>query len=509
MRGDLTVRKTQTASGATAIQVVRYESSRCVVVQHIGSAHTADDCEALLAQAHQYAEAHCVQPSLFAQEFAPAPAVDMRQAKLLGVTHQFARHALLACAARCGLGRLHALYQDLAIMRIIEPTSKLRTLALLERYFKVSYAQRTTYRLLPSLLNHQVQIEEAAIMLAQSELNETFNLVLYDVTTLYFESFKEYDFQRPGFSKDNKAQQPQIVIGLITTRSGFPVMHEVFEGNTFEGHTMLQILKRFEQRVGNHCKPVIVADAAMLSKENMQRLNEQSYRFIVGARLANTTQAFIEQIAKALPRTDGASQRFEYNYVKQKVDIVCEFSVARYKKDKREMDKQIVRAQALLARNEPGRRAKFVKKADDKDQFEFDTALRNKSEKLLGIKGYVTNIPPTELSDGQIIAYYHDLWHVEQAFRMTKTDLQTRPIFHRTEEAIRSHVLICFMALMMGKYLEIKTSMSLRKIRDDLWQVHEAHIRDERTGYVHKLKVGLDLPATAKLIDLLKLENTY
>lgn len=190
----------------------------------------------------------------------------------------------MACAERCGLGDLHELYLDLAVMRIIEPAAKLRTLERLQEYFNVRYAQRTTYRLLPRLVEQQPQIESAAIAVVQNEFKEPLNLVLYDVTTLYFESFKEYDFQRPGFSKDNKPQQPQIVIGLITTTSGFPVMHEVFEGNTFEGHTMLEILKRFEQRVGSACKPIIVADAAMLSTENMCQLQQQGYRYIVGAR---------------------------------------------------------------------------------------------------------------------------------------------------------------------------------------------------------------------------------
>ena len=126
----------------------------------------------------------------------------------------------------------------------------------------------------------QAAIESAAIQTARDELQEKFSLVLYDVITLYFESFKEYDFQKPGFSKDNKPMQPQIVIGLITTRSGFPVMHEVFEGNTFEGHTMLAIVRRFQERVGE-TKPVIVADAAMLSKANMQQLEKEGYLSLI------------------------------------------------------------------------------------------------------------------------------------------------------------------------------------------------------------------------------------
>lgn len=207
----------------------------------------------------------------------------------------------------------------------------------------------------------------------------------------------------------------------------------------------------------------------------------------MGARLASTASSFIETIHKELSRTDQASKRFSYS----NAAIICEFSEARYRKDKREFDKQIKRALQLLERNESGRRAKFVKKSGEKDKpFIFDNALQAKAEKLLGIKGYVTNIPESELSSTDVVAYYRDLWHVEQAFRMSKSDLKARPIFHYTKEAIRAHMLVCFMALMMGKYLEIQTGQSLRQIRDELWQVQEAHILDERTGEVHSVRMN-------------------
>lgn len=492
MRGDLTIRTVRTKSGATAVQVVQNKGKQRSSLKHIGSAHSEHELELLMAEARQYAEAHCRQPSLFGETL-PEPSQStlpnvLVHAKLLSVTHQFARRVLLACARKCGLGDLPELYLDLALMRIIEPTSKLKTLELLERYFGVRYIKRTAYRMLFKLIEHQTTIENAAIQTARETMQEPFSLVLYDVTTLYFESFKEYDFQKPGFSKDNKPMQPQIVIGLITTRSGFPIMHEIFEGNTFEGHTMLAVVKRFQERVGD-TKPVIVADAAMLSKTNMQELEKQGYGYIVGARLASTAAGVIDQIDQTLPRTDKAIRRFSYGAV-ENVSMICEFSDARYKKDRREFDKQVKRALDLLESNEPGRRAKFVKKSKEKDKpFIFDTVLQAKTEKLLGVKGFVTNIPEKTMSSEEVISCYRDLWHVEQAFRMSKSDLQARPIFHRTQDSIRAHMLICFMGLMMGKYMEINTGLSLRKIREELWTVHEAQILDQRTGEMHVLQM--------------------
>jgi len=223
----------------------------------------------------------------------------------------------------------------------------------------------------------------------------------------------------------------------------------------------------------------------MLSKANMQQLEKEGYRYIAGARLANTAASFIDQIHATLPRTDKAIRRYSYETTVKNATMICKFSDARYKKDK-----QVKRVLVLLERNEPGRRAKFIKKSKEKDKpFIFDADLQAKTEKLLGIKGYVTNITEKELTSIEVIKYYRDLWHVEQAFRMSKSDLQARPIFHRSQEAIRAHMLICFMDLMMGKYLEINTSKLLCQIRKELWQVLEAHIRDGQTGEVHVMQM--------------------
>ena len=147
--------------------------------------------------------------------------------------------------------------------------------------------------------------------------------------------------------------------------------------------------------------------------------------------------------------------------------------------------------------------------AGDKNVFEFNTGLKTRTERLLGVKGYVTNIPRSELSDQEVVDYYHDLWHVEQAFRMSKSDLQARPIFHRTEDAIRSHVLLCFMALMMGKYLEIKTGASIKQVRKQLWMIHEAQLLDEVTGKTHILRMDAQQSGNPLLIELLEPEKTH
>jgi len=471
------IRTVRTASDATAVQVIWYENNTRKIAKHIGSAKDNDELEMLRSTAKQYIAEHEPQLSLFQETVPQVVAFDHIEVK--SVSHQFARAILLTLAKQCGLGDLDPLYLDLTIMRIIEPCSKYRSLELIKRYFNISYSQYV-YECLPKLLKKRSIIESAAIETARF-FNDSFALLFYDVTTLYFETHKpDDDLQARGFSKDDKSKQPQIVIGLLVTGQGFPLIHEVFKGNTFEGHTMLSVINTFQERYKTE-KPIIVADAAMLSQANRDTLNAAGYRYIVGARLANAKLSFLHSMRDQLQREDGAMIRT--SYPESGYDIVCSYSQARYKKDKRELDKQIERAETLIAKNEPGRRVKFVKKSDAKGKlYLFDETLKQKAESLLGVKGYCTNIPEAVLSNEQVVKHYHDLWRVEQAFRMSKSDLKARPIFHYTHDAIRAHVIICFMALMIGKFIEIKTSVSLRYVKDLLWQVQEAHLLDPRSG---------------------------
>lgn len=271
MPGDLTIRKVRTGSGATAVQVVKYVKRKCVVVRHIGSAKTNDELTVLLQEAEIIREQLCVQPSLFGK-IEQKPLLHAEHLALRSVTHKFALDFLRKCSQACGLGFLDSIYQDLALMRIIEPTSKLRTLELLERYFNLSYARRTLCRLLPKLCAFKDEIEEASHKTACTHFGQAFAIVLYDVTTLYFESHEhDDDLRARGFSKDDKSKQPQIVIGLLVTPQGFPLRHDIYKGNTFEGHTILEVVKRFLKHPKS-TKPIVVADAAMMSQENMELL---------------------------------------------------------------------------------------------------------------------------------------------------------------------------------------------------------------------------------------------
>lgn len=466
------VRKVRTKSGSVAIQVVRYVGHRSIIGKHIGSAKDQTEEAVLRQRALEWIDEQTFQLSLFPAQKQKLLVID--RGECIGVTHHFAFRFFMGCFDECGLSHFPSLLLDLAIMRLIEPASKLRSVELLQYYFGIKYSQRI-YRNIPKLSAHKADIEQCAYKVAQQKFDEPFYFVLYDVTTLYFESFKADEFKIQGFSKDNKSQQPQIVIGLLVTQSGFPLSYQVFAGNTFEGKTMLPVVETF---ISAHpqTRPIIVADAAMLDEERLAELRGKELSYIVGARLANADIGLVKQIHSTLNGKHGAIARFPSRHG----DLVCDFSLKRYKKELNELNKLVQKAKELVAKQSLKVKAQFVKKVT-KERIELNTALIEKRRLLLGIKGYCTDLSEQQLTNEMVIDRYHQLWHIEQSFRMSKFDLQTRPIYHQKQEAIKAHVLICFVALMAEKYLELTTKLSLRDIRFLVWNITETHIQDRLT----------------------------
>jgi transposase len=197
--------------------------------------------------------------------------------------------------------------------------------------------------------------------------------------------------------------------------------------------------------------------------------------YIVAARLGNASNDLAELVCKRLVKQDGRTVRV----AGPNGDLVCSYSAKRYRKDKVMHEKDLAKAERLIAKGEPGKRAKFIKGGSK--VYEMDIDRINRAKSLLGIKGYYTNIPREQLSNKEVITRYHDLWQVEKAFRMAKSDLGARPVFHRMETAVRTHLLICFVALMMAKAMELRTKRSLRNCIDALWKVTDATLYHPET----------------------------
>lgn len=475
------IRTTKTASNSIAVQVVRYKNRKLIVVKHLGSARHNDEIQNLKEAAQQWIEKETKQGSLFSAPSKELP-FDQNRYQYVGFRYAFTYENLFAlCKAFKFHGLDNQLLLDLVIARIIEPGSKNHSVEFLKQFTGREHRREYFYRQLPKLLRAKSSVLSKVTSFARKEFGFNFSLVFYDVTTLYFESTKTDELRQCGFSKDNKFNQPQIVLGLLVTDKGFPIGYQIFEGKKFEGHTMLPIIKGFKQK--HRIKTfTVVADAAMIGAENIKALRSAKLQYIVGARVANLSLDCIKTISAQLKKQDTKTIRLKTNLG----DLVCEFSAKRFAKDKREMEKGIAKANNIL--NNPGtmKRVKFI--TSENNTYTLNSSLIEKAELLLGIKGYYTNLSESDASDQLIIERYHNLWHVEQAFRVTKSDLQIRPIYHFKPEAIEVHILICFMALALCKNMEIKTGKSIKSILRLMNSVTDAIILDKQSGQKFTLR---------------------
>jgi hypothetical protein len=484
------LRTTKTSSGATAVQIVRYKDRKKIIVKHIGSAHTPEELASLMQLAHIWIEQTTRQQPLFkSARKQSATLLPLDKSEYLGVRYTFIYDALTQLFRLFGFHKFqNQLLLDLVLMRIIQPVSKLESLEYLSEMFGIQYGKSSLYEAIKLFPTLKTTVEEKVVSFAGEHYQFDFSIVFYDVTTLYFESFTQDEdtidekgetmkgLRKNGFSKDNKSNQPQIVIGLIVTKEGFPVAYDVFAGNTFEGKTFIPTITKFK---ATHAvkKLTIVADAAMISFDNIEKLKEQQLSYIVGARVANLKLAQMRQIKKDLEDVDGRSMRIET----ERGLLICDFSLKRYQKDKREMEKQIIKAEKLLEKNEGMKRTKFLMNKDKKKTEQIiNTDLVEKTKLLLGVKGYYTNL--TEETNKIIIDYYHNLWHVEKAFRIAKSDLAMRPIYHFKKQTIEAHILICFMALAVCKYMELQTGKSTKRIIKLFKSITEARIKNLLTN---------------------------
>lgn len=345
------------------------------------------------------------------------------------------------------------LLKKLVIARLCFPVSKLKTIDFLNKYHGIDVAVDRIYRYLDKLNKTQKEaVQKISYEHTVRILNNQISMVFYDVTTLYFEIDDEDDLRKTGFSKDGKHQHPQIVLGLLVSVNGYPLAYDIFEGNKFEGHTMLPVINSFKKSYGLD-KLVIVADAGLLSNENIEQLTSQGYEYILGARIKSESKLIKEKmLSLKLKNGDSAIVQKE-----DATQLVISYSDARAKKDKANREKGLLKLEKQIKAgrltkthiNNKGYN-KYLKLEGDIN-VSIDKTKAKADEQWDGLKGYVTN---TKLSKEEIIENYGHLWKIEKAFRISKTDLKIRPIFHRLQRRIEAHICIAFIAYKIYKELE-------------------------------------------------------
>jgi transposase len=309
----------------------------------------------------------------------------------------------------------------------------------------VSPAKDTVYRCLDSL--DKQELTRTAFNFV-SRRRQSVSLVFYDVTTLHFETETEDEFRRKGYSKNRRGDMPQIIVGLFVDAAGYPLDFDIFPGNTFEGHTLETAVAKLKHKYGL-TNLTVVADAAMLSADNLSFLESQGFDYIVGARLKSLPQTMIREIT-AFDFSAGAIYSVEWEGKRLLVD----FSISRAQRDAANRDRQVKKLEAALISKRPViRKSKYLKLDSPGQTKQIDQVRIAADRQFDGLKGYITNIA-NRMTFKQIIGQYRNLWKIERAFRMSKSDLKERPVYHWLRSRIQAHLTLCFVSLLVAKETE-------------------------------------------------------
>lgn len=294
------VRRKRNKSGSVSVQVID-KTNGYKVFKTIGSATDPDEIERLVLEAKQFLRFPKGQLKLISLKSRDALVIEAFTKNLSNAQiHTLGPELVFGVLFdRIGFNKVpDKLFRHLVVARLAYPVSKLKTVDYLYRYRGVSLSVDSVYRFLDDLAGkYKSQVEDISYQYTKETLG-SISVVFYDMTTLYFEAEDEDDLRKIGFSKDGKFQKPQIMLGLLVGERGLPIGYNIFKGNTFEGHTLMPVIKDIQTRYGFN-KPVVVADAGLLSKDNLNNLSKQEYKFIIGARIKNesreTKQKILEQ----------------------------------------------------------------------------------------------------------------------------------------------------------------------------------------------------------------------
>ena len=502
------IRKKLNKSGTVSVFVLSTTKSRKQrLVKSFGSAHPNDTAalEKLLQQASSFIQ-EMEGPSL-PHIYEEEDVIDGFVSSLNNAQVQVAGPELVfgTLYDRIGYGAIrNRMFRNIVICRLFNPGSKLKTVDYMERYLHVTYSVDQIYRFLDNLCyrkeeeekgnddrksetagegseptstssakskqdDFKTRVEDIAYSYTKKMVGDGISVCFYDMTTLYFEAAEEDDLRKCGFSKDGKHSCPQIFLGLLVASGGNPIGYEIYEGNISEGHTMIPLIRKLASRFGFD-KPIVVADAGLLSKANIEELTKDGYQYIIGARPKSESDKVKEQIL-SLDMKYGDVVEIEKD---GGVRIVLSCTERRAKKDAHNRQRGLARLQKKMASGRLTKQNinnrgynKYLKMEGEvtisinMEKYEADAAWD-------GIKGYVTN---TTLEKDEVIANYSNLWFIERAFRMNKFDLAVRPIFHRLRNRIEGHICICFTAYTI--MLELERILKAAKSEITIYRAQE------------------------------------
>jgi transposase len=450
------VRKKKNKSGIISVQVIDKSSGRYRVKRTIGSSGEYQEIARLVVKAKKWIETYKgeLRIDLDEQERKTHNILDnVTEIRVCGVDMLLGK-----IFDEIGFNKISSpLFKPLVLSRIENPVSKLKTTDYWSKHHNIEVGVVNIYRYLDKLHDDQREIiQKISFEHTMEVLGGSIQMVFYDVTTLYFEAGQEDDLRKTGFSKDGKHQHPQIVLGLLVSSGGYPLAYDIFEGNKYEGETMLPIIDSFKAKYGFE-QVTIVADAGLLNHKNVEELEQRSYHYILGARIKNESETIKKKIL-SLKLENGQSSSIKKN---KNTILIISYSEQRAKKDRYNRERGLARLEKQLKSGKLTKASinnrgynKYLKMKGNVT-IEIDNSKLDQDAQWDGLKGYQTN---AGLSSNQTIENYQHLWRIEKAFRISKHDLKIRPIYHRLEKRIASHICLSFAAYKVYKELERQLS---------------------------------------------------
>jgi len=412
------------------------------------------------------------------------------------------------------------IFKHLVLARIANPKSKMASLDMLEEEFAVTLNLDYVYKSMDKIDDESIEkLNKITFNNTSSLFKEKINVMFFDCTTIYFESFKEDDFKKNGYSKDCKFGQPQILVAFLVTTDGLALGYRIFKGNMYEGKTMIPVLEKIKKDHKLN-KVVLVADSGMLNKENIEKIEKEfkeelKIEFIMGARLKNLDKEIQHKILDRSNYKKMEDGRMVAKYRYKDKDLIVTYSETRAKKDAHDREKAI---KGLMAKIKGNKNIKsIISNYGYKKylQMEGTTKLRIDKEKIKkdsqwdGLHGVITNTE--SLTEKEVMDQYRGLWQIEESFRITKHDLKVRPIFHWKERRIKAHLAICFTAFSLIRYLEYRIKLQYKKlsperIRKSLIQMQTSILYDKEKKILYGLPSKSSLESN-KIYRILKIKK--